>query len=160
LYVNLVQAFQQLGDPHLPIEVEICEFMLLVISAQVKVSPGFDFDAVVPQVRAALLDVFGFDSQELAESVPLSRVVATIQNVNGVQYVNVQVLDSISESDTESPEVLQAKLTEIVTASSPRTVIYVPPARLDPATGTIQPAGLAFLSPDLPDTLILTEITS
>jgi predicted phage baseplate assembly protein len=160
LYVNLVQAFQQLGDPHLAIEVEICKFMLLVISAQVKVLPDSDWNHVAPQIRATLLDAFGFDRQELAESVPLSRVVSAIQNVRGVQYVNVQVLDSISESDTESPEVLQAKLTEIVTAQAPKTIIVVPPARLDPASGTIQPAALAFLSAAVPDTLILAEVTS
>lgn len=159
LYTNLIQAFQELGDPHLPAEVEICEFMLLVISAQVKVLPGYDFDQVAPQIRTAMLDAFGFESQELAESIPLSRVVATIQNVAGVQHVNVQILDSISESDTHPPEVLKAKLTEIVTARAPKTIIFVPPARLDPTTGTILPAGLAFLSPDLPDTLILTEIS-
>ena len=159
LYVSLLRAFQQLGDPHLPIEVGVCQFMLLVISAQVKVLPDYSFDQVAPQIRATLLDAFSFNRQELAESVPLSRVVSVIQNVAGVQYVNVQVLDSISESDTQSPDALNAKLTEIVTARAPRTIVLVPPAELDPASGTIQPAGLAFLSPDLPDTLILTEIT-
>ena len=91
-------------------------------------------------------------------SIPLSRVVSAIQNVSGVQYVKVQVLDSISKSDTESHDVLKAKLNKIADARAPRTIIVVPPARVD-RTGTIQPAGLAFLSPDLPDTLILTEIT-
>lgn len=158
LYSNLVQAFQQLGDPHLPIDVEICEFMFLVISAQVMVLADYDFDSVAPQIRAVLLDEFGFDNQDLAQSIPLSRVVSAIQNVSGVQYVNVQVLDTISESDTSSADVLAAKLSEIVNAQAPKTIIVVPPAQQD-GTGTINPAGLAFLSADLPDTLILTEIT-
>jgi predicted phage baseplate assembly protein len=158
LYTNLVLAFQQLGDPNLPIDVEICEFMLLVISAQVMVLPGYDFDSVAPQIRTTLLDVFGFDNQELAESIPLSRVVSAIQRVSGVQYVNVQVLDSISESDTSSPNVLRAKLREIANAKIPKTTIIVPPAQQN-SNGTINAAGLAFLSADVPDTLILTEIT-
>jgi predicted phage baseplate assembly protein len=158
VYSNLVQAFQQLGDPHLPIDVEICEFMFLVISAQVMVLPGYDFASIAPQIRATLLDEFGFDNQELAVSIPLSRVVSALQNVSGVQYVNVQVLDSISESDTSSPDVLAAKLNEIVNAQAPKTTIVVPPAQRD-STGTIDAAGLAFLNADLPDTLILTEIT-
>jgi predicted phage baseplate assembly protein len=160
LSMNLVQAFQQLGDPHLPVDVESYSLMLLVISAQVKILPDYDFDQVSPQIRATLLDTFGFDNQELAESVQLSRVVSAIQNVAGVQSVQVQVLDSIRKSETESPpDVLYDKLKEIVAARAPKTIIDVPPALLDPASGAIQPAGLVYLSPDLPDTLILTEIT-
>jgi predicted phage baseplate assembly protein len=159
LYRNLVGAFQQLGNPHLPIDIEICELMLLVISAQMKVLPGYDFGEVAPKVKATLLAAFSFDSQDLAESVPLSRVVSAIQNVAGVQYVKVLVLDSISESDIESPDTLKAKLTAIVDAQAPKQIIVVPPARLDPTTSTTHPASVAFLSPDLPDTLILTEIT-
>jgi predicted phage baseplate assembly protein len=158
LYQNLVQSFQQLGDPQLPIAVGVCEFMLLVISAGVSVLPDFDFDQVAPQIRAALLDAFSFDNQELAQSIPLSKVVSVIQNVAGVQYVNVQVFDSISQSDTDSATALQAKLNEIATAQTPKPIVVVPPAQLD-SSGTLQPAGLAFLSSDLPDTLILTEIT-
>ncbi len=159
LYVNLVQAFQDLGDPQLPIEVENCEFMLLVISAQVNVLPGYDFDQVAPQIRTTLLDTFSFDNQDLAQSIALSQVVSAIQNVSGVQYVTVQVFDSISQSDTASAAALQAKLNELATAQAPKSNIVVPSAHLDPSTGLIQPAGLAFLSANLPDTLILTEAT-
>jgi predicted phage baseplate assembly protein len=159
LYENLVQAFQDLGDVHLPVDVEICEFMLLVISAQVKVLSDFHFDDVAPAIRAALCDAFSFDRQNLAQSIPLSRVVSIIQNVRGVQYVNVRVFDSIRETDTDSAPQLSAKLQEIATASEPKISVDVPPAHMDQSTGTIVPAALAFLSPDLPDTVILTEIT-
>ncbi len=159
LYLNLVQAFQDLGDPQLPIEVENCEFMLLVISAQVSVLPGYDFDQVAPQIRTTLLDTFSFDNQNLAQSIALSQVVSAIQNVSGVQYVTVVVFDSISQSDTASAAALQAKLNELASAQSPKASIQVPPAQLDLSTGVIQPAGLAFLSADIPDTLILTEAT-
>jgi predicted phage baseplate assembly protein len=159
LYTNLVLAFQEIGDPQLPVDVEICEFMLLVISAQIAVLPDYDFDDVAPQIRAALLATFSFDNQELAESIALSQVISAIQSVSGVQYVKVQVLDSISESDTESSDVLQAKLNEIAATQVPMTTIEVPGASLDTTTGTIKPAAVAFLSPDLPDTLILTEVT-
>ena len=42
LYLNLLQAFQELGDPHLPVEAEPCEIILLVITAAVKVLADFD----------------------------------------------------------------------------------------------------------------------
>jgi hypothetical protein len=89
----------------------------------------------------------------------LSQVISAIQNVSGVQYATVQVFDSISQSDTASAVALQSKLNELATAQAPKSSVVVPSAQLDPSTGVIQPAGLAFLSADLPDTLILTEAT-
>jgi hypothetical protein len=157
--VNLLQAFQDVGDPQLPVALGVCELMLMVVSAQVKMLPGFDFTMVTPQIRATLLDTFSFSRQELAQSVPLSRVIAAIQNVNGVQYVIIQVFDSISESDTVSVDALHAKLAEISSSKAPKLKIDVPSASLDTATGKLLPAGVAFLSPDLPDTIILTEIS-
>jgi hypothetical protein len=123
------------------------------------VLPGYDFDQVAPQIRTTLLGAFSFDNQNLAQSIALSQVVSAIQNVSGVQYVTVQVFDSISQSDTASAAALQAKLNELATAQAPKASILVPSAQLDLCTGVIQPAGLVFLSADLPDTLILTEAT-
>ena len=58
---SLVQAFQQLGDPYIPLEVADRELMVLVISAKLKVLPDYLFESVAPQVRARLLDQFSFD---------------------------------------------------------------------------------------------------
>jgi hypothetical protein len=76
--------------------------------------------------------------------------------------VDVDVLDSVLEDVT--PDEL-AKLADPENPAhlklNPRIVVnvaWLDPAATDPAN-RIQPAQLAFLSPDVPDTLILTERT-
>jgi Baseplate J-like protein len=157
---SLVQAFQQFGDPYLPLEVEDRELMVLVISAKLKVLPDYLFESVAPKVRAGLLEQFGFDRQELGQSVPLSQIISAIQAVEGVAYVDVDVLESISEADTTDPDRLAAKLKAIAHARAPKQRIDVRLAELPSGSDSISPAQLAYLNPKLPDTLILTEITS
>lgn len=157
---SLVQAFQQFGDPYLPLEVEDRELMVLVISANLKVLPDYLFESVAPKVRASLLEQFGFDRQELGQSVPLSQIISAIQAVEGVAYVDVDVLEGISEADTADPDRLAAKLKAIAHARAPKQRIDVRLAELPSGSDSISPAQLAYLNPKLPDTLILTEITS
>jgi hypothetical protein len=140
--------------------VDVRELMLLVLSAKVQVLPSYNFEDVVPLVRAALLDAFSFARRNLGQSVYLSEVIATIQRVPGVSYADVTNFDSIAETDAASPDQLSAKLAAIAAASAPLQSVRVRPEGFDPSTNTLQPAQIAFLSPDVPDTLILTEIPS
>jgi predicted phage baseplate assembly protein len=156
-YPSLLQAFQQLGDPNLAIQLDKSELMLLLISAKVAVFPGYQLEGVFPQIRATLLDTYGFAKRNLAQSIPLSEVIAAIQSVPGVAYVDVTTLDAISQSDASTPDALRAKLAAITNASGPKQLVVVSPARFDAASGTARPAQLAFLSAEVPDTLILTE---
>jgi hypothetical protein len=160
LYLNLLQAFKQLGDPNLPMQVDSAEAMVLVIVATVGVLADSQWQTVAPNVKSALLDAFGFDRRELGQSVFLSEVIRAIQQVPGVAYVDVTALDSISETDTATSDALKAKIGQIAGAGSPKQQIQVNSAELDPVTNSLRPAQLAFLSPDLPDTLILTEAQS
>jgi len=55
-------------------------------------------ESVEPKVRAALLDAFSFDRRELGQSVFSSEVISTIQQVDGVSFVDLEIFDSVSES--------------------------------------------------------------
>lgn len=176
LYRNLFQALHRFGDPFQPIQVKARELMLLVISAKVRLLPDYQWESVVVKVRASMLDTFGFERRELGQTVFLSEAISTIQQVAGVAYVDVDVLDSVSETEASTPGQLGKKLKELVSATSkpdsrPKDFIYVRKAQSysqvrcvlsTPATSpdTICPAQLAMLSPEVPDTLILTELTA
>ena len=157
-FLNLSGSFEELGDPHLPIEIGVAEFMLLVISAQVQLQDDYQWEDVAPQIRTSLLTAFGFDQRQLGQSVFLSEVITAIQQVDGVAYVKVTTLDSISESDTEDAGKLATKLAQLATRP-PMEQITVRCARADERE-VLQPAQVAYLSTDLPDTLILTEVGS
>jgi hypothetical protein len=183
LYRNLRHALHLAsGDPHLPLQLAVRELLLLIIVAGVHIHPDYLWEKVAPQIRQALLDTFSFERRELGQDVTLSEVISTMQRVPGVVYVDVDLLQTIGESDIADPDRLAEKL-DTLAAADPDTV---PPARIRVAlaryvvhggqkactesakvtgegenaaqTGIILPAQLAYLSPDVPDTLLLREL--
>lgn len=155
LYRNLLQALQRYGDPLLPLRLDVRELLALTVSAKVGLVPDHAWESVEPVLRAALLDAFGFERRALAQSVYLSEIVACMQAVRGVAWVDVDALGALDETtllagfgDGQSDRDAQ---------SGSRVVVA--PARFDSA-GQLHPAQLAYLPPDIPDTLLLQEATS
>ncbi len=171
IYRNLREAFVRFGDPFQAVQVDMRELMALVISANVGLLPDYQWEAVEPQIRAALLYKFGFEQRELGQPVFLSEVISTIQLVRGVAYVDVDVLESISEAEAVKPDVLRKKLqppTGVPLAGRPKQYITVGLAQtaarankdraaLMPGRAVL-PAQLAILLPAVPDTLILNLV--
>ncbi len=209
LYQNLCQALHQFGDPYQPIQVDVRELMLLVISTRVRLLPDYQWEPVEPQVRAALLEAFSFDHRELGQDVLLSEAISVTQGVPGVAYVDVDILDSVHQditpeqleklTDPDNPDRLRLKkrievdlaridekqtyytvqpgdnLTRIAERYgatvevlvrlnkdkiSDPNLIYTGDTLLIRRERVIKSAQLAYLSPDVTDTLILTELTS
>lgn len=179
LFRNLVQALRQFGNPSEPLQVALCEVKLLVISARIRVLPDFKLELVAPTIRAALLAAFSFDQRDLGQSVYESEVLSVIQNVPGVAYVDLDILDAIDQQKLidaldkihlEELQQVPSNLTEDLTKLLNLRVRPVVPVQLatqgttrrshasSSASSTIAPAQLAFLSPDVPDTLILREL--
>jgi hypothetical protein len=100
LFTTLEASLGTFGDRHLPVEVAVRELVLIVLSAGVRVHPDHSWDIVEPAVRAALLDVFGFARRELAEPAFLSAAVAAMQQVPGVDYVDVDLFGGIDGNVT------------------------------------------------------------
>jgi hypothetical protein len=152
LFLNLRLAMHQFGDPFEPIKLAVRELLLLVISANVRVLPGYKWELVEPGIRSALLDTFGFDRRALGQSAFVSEVISTIQQVAGVAYVDLDSFGSIAENFTKDD------LDKLVNAKQPKDVA-VQFARFDPfATDPdkrIQSAQLAYLTPSVPATLNL-----
>jgi predicted phage baseplate assembly protein len=178
LYRNLRHALHLAsGDPHLPLQLAVRELLLLVIVAGVRIHPDYLWEKVAPKIRQALLDTFSFERRDLGQDVTLSEVISAVQRVPGVIYVDVDLLQTIGESDIADPDRLADKLEELATGD-PDTV---PPPRIQVALArhddrgqmskdgvgpqssvlgpSILPAQLAYLSPDVPDTLLLREIS-
>ncbi|HEU4768185.1 MAG TPA: putative baseplate assembly protein, partial [Pyrinomonadaceae bacterium] len=150
LYRNLLAALGRFGDPLTPMQVESFERVLLVVSAKVNVLPEYLWEKVKDQMRALLLDKLGFENRELGQSVMLSEVVSLMQSVPGVNYVDFDVLDSVSEATLGDPN-FGSKL-----SLKPRVNASL--ARMNADRTDILPAQLIFLSPDAVDTLILEEV--
>jgi predicted phage baseplate assembly protein len=161
LYRNLNKALRDFGDPHQPVQIVLRAFLLLVIEARVRVLPDYLFEKVEPKIRAALLDRFSFERRELGQDALLSDAMATIQSIEGVAYVDVDKFDWVDEKKVVEHLGGGESLGEIITR---RERIRVSLAMVDtneanPAA-RIKPAQIAYFSADVPDTIILSEISS
>jgi predicted phage baseplate assembly protein len=153
LFRNLGDALHRYGDPFLPVKLAVREQLVLVMSARVKVQADYEWETVEAATRAALLGEFGFANVDLAEDLLLTDAVATGQAVAGVEAIEVEVFDTISEAElvagfsTAAAKKLQLKDRIVVRPARPGL-------KLD-----LLPAQIAYLPPGVPATLILQEWT-
>jgi uncharacterized phage protein gp47/JayE len=158
LYHALVLALADAGDASQPVQISLRRLKLLVIAAGVKVKPDYAWEVVAAAVRTALLDRYSFDGRDLGQNAFLSEAVSTIQATPGVLYVDMRTFDAVAESVTAA-QLATLATTLMLNSVVPAELAYLDPAATDPAR-RIAPAELVILSPDIPDTLILTEITT
>jgi len=161
LYRNLNKALRDFGDPQQPIQVTLRTFLLLVIEARVRILPDYLFEKVEPKLRAALLDRFSFERRELGQDALLSDAMGTIQSVEGVAYVDVDKFDWIDEQKVMDHLAGDASLGDVIGRREriPVSLALVDTDEIDPSK-RIKPAEIAYMSPEIPDTIILSEITS
>jgi predicted phage baseplate assembly protein len=179
LYRNLLQALQRYGDPALPVSLDVRELLALTLSAKVGLVPDVTWEAVEPQVRAALLGRFGFERRGLAQNVYLSEIVACIQSVRGVAWVDADAFGHLDETtilagfgmggeengDKGDGSVSLAGVARINTVNhacgqaAVNQRVQALPARYDD-DGLPLPAQIACFVPTVPDTLLLQEARS
>jgi hypothetical protein len=171
LFLNLRKALSDFGDPFQPIMLEVRELMLIVISANIKLLPDYQWEPVVTELRSRLLEAFGFERRELGQDVLLSEVISVMQNVRGVAYVDVDTFGGIPEkindetkdlpsrrllTPDEIGENVQSLIVNTLESNKIKTRLSVNLADFE--SGMIRTAQLAFLSPEVPETLILNKI--
>lgn len=71
--------------------------MLMVVSANVRILPDYQWEPVVTKVRETMLEVFSFERRELGQDVLLSEVFSVMQSVRGVDYVDIDLFGGIPE---------------------------------------------------------------
>jgi hypothetical protein len=143
VFANLKDALHRFGDPMVPVLLKVRERLGLIVKAGVRIDPDHLWEAVEPKVRAAMLAQFSFDSRELGAPLFLAEALRAMQKVRGVVSVDVDAFNTLSTKK------LQDESTKL-----PET-LGVAKQRLSP-----DPHQIAYLSPDVPDTLILQELPS
>jgi predicted phage baseplate assembly protein len=152
---SLRAALRLHGDPGLPVRVALRELLLIVVQAGIGIDPDHRFDLVEPRIRAALLDAFGFARRQLGQDVVRSQVISVIQAVEGVAYVDLDVLGVVGEDD---PEKILG-LPEAGEQPPARIPVYPPAGPAEDTGGAlVRPAQLAIVSPKVPETVLLEEL--
>jgi hypothetical protein len=156
LSANLLTSLQTYGDPHQPVQVAIRRVRLIVMSATVAIAPDRAWEDVAPKLRAAILALFAFDARDLGQPAVQSEAVAALQNVPGVTWVNITTFDSVAESVT-APELASLGSTLKLQPFIASELAYVDFTAAPGSANRIVPAELVFVTPDIPDTLILSQ---
>jgi predicted phage baseplate assembly protein len=178
LYKNLLLVLRKFGDPDLPVQVELRELVVLVLSANVRLAADYQWEPVVTKIRAALLDSFGFQKRELGQPALLSEIIAVMQKIRGVEYVDVDAFGGVPEKKAQKDGSRQLlTLDELAQAvqqifnpqkntapgMTSSTTQFAPAPRVDVnladfESGSLRPAQLAIFTDAVPDTLILNQI--
>ncbi|HEY1425694.1 MAG TPA: putative baseplate assembly protein [Caulobacteraceae bacterium] len=156
LFNNLVTALESFGDPQQALELAIQRVKVLVMAARVAIDPDRDWEDVEPALRAAVLATFAFDARELGQAAFQSEAVAALHSVPGVAWVNVTTFDNVAESVTA------AQLATLAATLGLNPYVVAELAKINPkappgSPERITPAELVFMTPDIADTLILTQ---
>ena len=154
---NLQAAYALYGDPAYPVEIGLRELKVLVLQAKVGIKVDASWDVVEPDLRARLLDYFGFERRLLGQAAYLSEAIAVIQRTRGVAWVDVDAFGAVTEDDVRDAHSLAAALANLrvsarVDARSARLNPNWKPASGQPRFLEQQ---LLFLVPEVPGLLVL-----
>jgi len=102
----LTSAIRAAGDPFVPLRVASYRPATFVTAFKLKFEPEFDKEIVTTAVVQAARSRFAFKARAFGQSVALSELIATLQNVAGVAAVDVDMLrrkDNIGGSGLLNP---------------------------------------------------------
>jgi predicted phage baseplate assembly protein len=112
----------------------------ILVDATITVDDRHVADTVLAAARTALLDTLSFDARSFAQPVYLSDIFSVLQEVDGVLFVDVNILDLKSRDAA-----FRAARGVDDTPGQPQPHLLMLPARPDAATGTVLPAELAIV---------------
>jgi hypothetical protein len=155
---GLATGLARAGDPLVPAAVVPARLWMILLAAAVTHEARTDWSALAGAVRAALLAAFAYAGRELGADVRTGDLAAAALAVPGVLDFTVTAL---ALAPTSAMATQLAKLLPVMLAPAgvPSRTSFVTAARAwdGQAPGPDAADSIAFLSPLVPDTLLLTE---
>lgn len=184
LYQNLLIALREFGSDTTAVQVDVRELIALVLAANVRLLPDYKWEPVATAVRASLVDRFGFHKRALGQPALVCEIIAAIQQVEGVAYVDVDSFGGVPEKITKDGKRTLITLSEIneaiqfitnLPATTPGhgnentwqvaiiernpTTFFVPAGLAEYSQGVLRPAQLAIFQASVPDTIVLNQLS-
>jgi predicted phage baseplate assembly protein len=154
LFQMLRRSLADWGDPHRPVVVQVFSDAVVLANIGVRIDADRSWDLTEPVIRAALSNAFCFDRRALGQDVLASEVIATVQAVPGVSYVD---LDGLAAVDSASAPAALGRLAGALTGPVP---VRLPMGNAVFDGNMFQPARLGVIEATLPETVLLREIRS
>ena len=127
----LQKAIAAASEPYVTLSLQAYSPIYFRLAANVTVSPTFILGDVQTEVETALQTAFSFTARDFGQPVNLSEVIATIQNVDGVEGVLVTAL--YFSTDTANPSPLNQYLAANIPQSGARAASLAELLTLDSA---------------------------
>ena len=89
---NLISAIQKYSYPGVSVEVDSYLPRYFQIQGNLKVADTYNFDLVHEEVTNKLTKRYSFENRHIGEHVFLSKIIAEIESVEGVEYVDIDRL--------------------------------------------------------------------
>lgn len=155
---RLRAALLRYGDPHLPVEVVPYMRQVLLLRALVSIHPEWRWERVERTMRDRLLERFGFERRELGQDLAPSEVYAALQDLAGVRYIDLEILDAVDLQQT-SPATLDNKLQDLRRQHSGQRPTRILPASDGPLEADPpRPARLILVAPTVPEAIVLERL--
>jgi hypothetical protein len=132
-YGNLVEAINKCKDPMIRFDIESFNKKTFDLSANILVAEGKEAPKVLSKIRETLTFKFSFQSRDFGQYVSMSEVEAAIQDVDGVEALNMEYLCLSDEKKVKTE------------CKSP---IPSSMARWDDIKGRVIPAELLIINPE------------
>ena len=101
---NLVTSLERFKEPSMRLRIDTYQPLYFDLSASVKIESRYEWAAVEPALRAALTAAFSFKARGFAQPVSVAEVVRVIHGVEGVVFVDVDVLRRFDQQAPDLPE--------------------------------------------------------
>jgi hypothetical protein len=145
---SLREAMDAIRDTTTPMELAGFEPTWFRVAATLRTSADRLFEDVVAAARAALTESFSFERRAFGQGVSAAEVVALLQGVPGVEFVDLDGLARSDPSDTSPPAGVEAWLSaEEARWSEEEAALRVRARTLQSAQLVIRPAQLLLLDP-------------
>ena len=135
IYKNLLNGINNARHPDVSVVLNNYHLLLFNLDAKVFIEKNYDTSLVLSNVKNIVLDTFSFVERSFGQSVSLSEVVAVMQSIEGVVFIDLEKL-YFSSKPSKRNEQLPSNM-----------------ARIE--NKIIKPADLLLVNPD---GIILTEI--
>jgi predicted phage baseplate assembly protein len=111
VYTNLLAAIQRIQVPNVPVEIDTYQPVLFNIAANIMVDSSYLIEDVIEKAKQAVEDHFAFEKRAFGQNVSAAEVIAVIQGVEGVVYIDLDALtiDDSAGSTSLASGVLIAK---------------------------------------------------
>jgi hypothetical protein len=119
---NFLDALAGVRDPAQQVKVGTFDLRLFNLTANIAVDKRYRREDVFAEVRAALAAAFAFDKRSFGRPVTAAEVIATIQNVDGVAFVDLDSLYLANQAE-ELNQILRAGAAYVKPAPLPDEIV-------------------------------------